>query len=808
MSMAQPAAPQAGEQRPSVERNASAPATQTPDENKESLGLTPEDEKNLLEIRRRYKQSWSQARRRNIRRALKALEFVKGNQTVSFDPSNSSWFNPVEEAFAQAAGDKKLDLYDYCDNYFQFLFFGYVAAQSADIPKTRFRPQNANKQADVATANAASDVHAITERQNNARALHIQAHSHLFLGGAYFVHTRYVRDGEEFGTYQEPVYEQQEREILPDRYGCPDCGADTPAPGMSAFTSPACQECGRGLGDEHFFPSETSQVPVITGYNDVPNGQTRQTVYGLLSVDAKPDCEDVHLSPIVDLEEEVDLAALRSAYPKMRDELKDGGSSGGGDNDLAKIARQRVVNSALGGGAVSASSLTPTLSRCWITPIAFELLDDATAAKRLKAAFPKGCVLVSAFGGTKFLEAQPSVLRDEWTWAGTVRKLFGLTPPAVGDPAISIQERINDGGNVIQEYMDKLAGGWTLADADMINTKGLEGQSLSGRIIPVKRKSARSQMSIKDALYQPQFHVDSQIFAHQARLAMTAQLLTGVMPQIYGGNQDNVETYGGQKQALNTALAKLAIFWNATREENARRAELAVKCTAKHATQDLYDVVVSSSSRGFQNKYVHLDQLQGEANAYPETDQGFPQTYGEIRDRLEKILADSASNPMVAAWFEVPQNAKVFSMIMAPPGTILPGEIMRDKVAQVLDRIVEEGKSGVGPQEVSGQMVPSVLPDPDVDDLDIVVDGTREWLRKNWQLMDEEPGAYENVLAYLRTAVAYKTAQAAQAAMGALPQPTDEEASTKGVVTEPIPLSPGGGMPPPAPGTAGAAGRP
>jgi hypothetical protein len=66
--------------------------------------------------------------------------------------------------------------------------------------------------------------------------------------------------------------------------------------------------------------------------------------------------------------------------------------------------------------------------------------------------------------------------------------------------------------------------------------------------------------------------VDANIYSYGDSLVMLAQLLSGVQPQVFGGSDPNVQTKGGQAQMLNTALGRLALFLDQTREEHAARA--------------------------------------------------------------------------------------------------------------------------------------------------------------------------------------------------------------------------------------------
>src|SRR5262249_30206653 len=150
----------------------------------------------LIDLVRRYKQNWYHLRRVIVQRVLKAYEFFKGNQFIRFDTESFEWFDFIQAAISASDADPKnnkdLTLYQFATNFYQMLGFAFVAALSAQVPKTRFLPENAEREEDIATAKAASQVQEIIERQNHIKSLHKQGLLFLWMSGSYFRHTRYL----------------------------------------------------------------------------------------------------------------------------------------------------------------------------------------------------------------------------------------------------------------------------------------------------------------------------------------------------------------------------------------------------------------------------------------------------------------------------------------------------------------------------------------------------------------------------------------------------------------------------------------
>src|SRR5947209_5747948 len=751
--------------------------------------LTSDEQRQLIDIVRKYKQSWFLRRRMIVKRVLKAYEFFKGNHFISFDPESFQWFDAVEATFASDDSDNEdVNICRCATNFYQMLGFAFVAALSAQMPKTRFLPENAEREEDIATAKAASRVQEIVERQNNIKSLHKQGLLFLWMAGCYFRHTRYVVDSDLAGTHKEPVLETQKVAVLPERYICSRCTTAVPAQsghpraagtgreigssGLLAAREPAlakaCPGCGAMLSDMDFYPEEVADVPVVSGTRECANGMVLMTLYSPLHIDAAPYAKNLRETPILNVDEEVDIAALRASYPAQWEALKGALGPMNPEAQNERMARQ-MIYSEEGSRSNFIQDLMPTLSRTWIQPWTFNVVEDKQVALKLKKVFPRGCLLVNV--GDLFLEAREARLTDEWTWSGTIQETFGLYPPAAGDAAVPIQECINDTANITHEYVDRLAAGLVLYNSNLIDGEALNGKRMvPGTLNGVKMKQAASAMGnrLEDAIVQIKAEIDGNIYHYQQQLVFTAQLISGTPPQTFGGAGDpHIETASGQQQQLSTALGKLGLFWDNVREEHAQAAEAAVHSAAQNMTDDLVTVITDQSGQ-YRNQYVRLDELQGNVHAYPETDQGFPMTFAEIKAFWEKLIEFGAGgkNPYVNAILDDPTNQEQIATWTGVPGLIVPGRDMRNKVLRMLDVLVQQQPVK---QEVNGQVVelPSIQPDKELDEIDVIQKTVRQWAQKNFDKQEENPEGFRNVRLYYQLAELWaKESKAALASSG------------------------------------------
>jgi hypothetical protein len=751
-----------------MEHTPSDPMQGKADEPQNSAQLSEEDQQRLIALVRSYKDQWSQDRVVLMQRCLQNLEFFKGNQFISFGPGESEFFNAVDWMnqgdHAQDADDK--DLYQYCNNFYQMLATGFVAALAPQVPKSKWMPEDAEQLADVTTAKAAQTLIGIIEQQNSEQSLLKQQLLYLYTTGAVFRHTRYVVDGERAGTTREPVFNETETQLAPDRYHCFHCGATSPADAIPVGVH-RCRQCMRPLGEDSFFPAEYGPVIQKVGEEEVPNGMVAQNLYCPLEVDCDPAANNLRQTPILNLEVEVHLGALRAAYPDMYEMIAASPSSElSANGSIDRIARQQVYSQT---GAYSSilQDQRPTLSRTWIQPWAFDLEDDREFGERMRATYPAGLLLVST--GATFLSAREASLTREWTWAGT-HEGFGLFPPSIGDIVVPFQKRYNDMANILHEFMDRCSSGVTLANADLIDTKSMQGKPmLPGvlNLVKLKRTGAPGSVRMADALYQFQFQMHEEAFSYLDKLAYNAQMFAGIPPQVYGGAGDpSIETFGGQQQQLNSALGKLNIYWENLKEEHAKADELAVNCAKDNLTADMRQVILERGSE-FRNDYIRLDDLQGSVHAHADTDQGLPVTAAELRQRWMDLMHAAASNPLAQAIFDDPTNQEQAATALGVPNMVVPGAAMRSKVLQIIERLLEaEAVPVVDPRtgRPTGQVRPTIMPDKAIDDFTVLKQVVRQYCQENSDIPDNNPAGWQNLLAYFTAAVALETQHMAEMA--------------------------------------------
>lgn len=716
------------------------------------------------------REKWNWKRRGIVLKVLQNKSMLKGDQHLGAYPGSYNQFDAMEEFNNFSGADNKntdVSLDRRPHNFYRVVEKAYVASTGAAIPRSRWRPANADIEEDREMAKIASRVEEIIERANKAPRMLNQELMEMFTSGCYFKFTRYVVDPDRTGTHKETVLKMSKAEVLPARYQCFNCGMTVPEAQMMGRSSLSCPNCGTPFGPENFFEDHVENIPIAEQKEDVPNGMVLQSVYGPMHVNADPDAPDLMNTCLLNVAEEVSLGWLRTTFEDHWDEFQEGQSAGNTAELLERLYRNILTTPQGYASSFSFSSQNkPTYNRTWIQPMLFAEIDGIgkPEAQELQQAFPNGCML--AWVGEIPLQIRQSKLTDEWTWNGTEPVGFGLFPPPAGDPAVPVQQRLNDCVDKIDDYMDRLACGILLANTEVINEKAMNGKAmLAGILNPVKFRKGMPFSDIQQAIFQVRGEIDAMIFQYVAMLKQDMELLVGTPPQTFGaGTQSGVETKGGQEQQLQTGMQRLNLDWVSLCDEHAEAAENAIKCAAKNMTED-WQLAVSNDSEEYKSEWVYLDQMKGSVHAERDTEQGFPMTAAEIRAFWQDIL-QNAENQFVAVLMDEPQNVEACIRSLAIPGMVAPKGAMRGKMLRQISQLIQ-GKPMTQPNAITGEpiQIPSVMPNKYLDDCATLVKLIPAWAQEHWTSIESKPDAVANLEAFFKICVLYEHEAATELAM-------------------------------------------
>lgn len=698
-------------------------------------------------------------RRPHIRQWLESEQFWMGNQYPIWSEREFNFRTPFEYALRENKLDEQ-PIYEYVINIYQAYGLSVIASLAQRLPKVRFSPKSATSEVDLATSKASSDVADLIEKNNRLRIMAIREAYLLWTQGVFGSYVRFVRD-KAYGTTQEPIVENSLVEVAPDRHLCSSCGNEDPLDtgDFAPSDMSACTQCGSPMGDANFMPAEHAEVPIVSGYKDKPNGQEKISIYGAMNLKVMPYVNETSESGYLFLVEEVHKSALRATYPDKRNAIgKYTGGSGPttlseGDS-YEKNARMSLANAPApyGAGRISMSVHTATYKRCWFRPWFFQAIEDEQLADDLAEMFPSGAYV--AFADGVFLEAYEEDMDEHWTICKAMPGV-GMYTQAIGGSTMPLQKQINDAANIVQEHIDFGSAPPVLFDARFINGEALKNQRMRpATYVPVATKAVGQQKSLRDMIFQPDIHLDANIYGYGRSIIELVQVVSGAMPSIFGGQTKGNETLGGQQLSRDQALGKLQIFWSAVKQHHADSMMQAVNIFRENRTEDV-ELAIFGKSQAYTAKYIRLGDLQGNVIAEPEADEDFPASWSDIRANLLSMMEIPGAAPVVLQLLMHPSNAPIFRKFIANPDIVLPTEDNREKQYREIDDLLQGSPvqmpptmTPMGPQP--GPMVSTIPPDIFADDHDTHILAAQEWAVKDgMDLKTINPAGYANVMAHI-----------------------------------------------------------
>src|ERR1700683_1076616 len=171
------------------------------------------------------------ARRHEIRHSKQTRRCCQGFQYAWWNPNDMSWHLPFDSQMTDDQSAQEMPRYQFVTNLYQAFGLSFVALLSQDTPTTRFYPQSAQNEVDVAAAKAASDVADLIEQNNKVQQLLTGVGYYLWTDGKIGGYVRFVADGQRFGWHNEDLIEEATVKLGEDFYACPGCGAAVYADG-------------------------------------------------------------------------------------------------------------------------------------------------------------------------------------------------------------------------------------------------------------------------------------------------------------------------------------------------------------------------------------------------------------------------------------------------------------------------------------------------------------------------------------------------------------------------------------------------
>lgn len=647
--------------------------------------LLPEDlQAALRALQAKHEEENRSARQEEIKKIQRKRDFFKGDQDRYWSGREKRW-KPITSAGLSTKDDENEEFqrFNYKTNVYQANCLITLALLAQNAPSYRFGPQKPSQAEDVATAKAA---HLVADYVTDINRLESKYIDLLFYGyndaglGSY---TRYDVNGEKYGFHDEPIIESVDSQITPDAMVCGACGyrEELPEGWMgSDYTPPEiCPQCGAMFTPENVQPGVRGPVPKVTGTKQVANGRE--------VVDFVPYIELVRpyyaKSPEDFLwwtwESEVHRAALRQLYPHIAEKIgKATGDAGTGDS-VARNARLALTANNVGDAVAS----LVTYKRTWFRPAAFWDVEKQEIRDQLLTLFRDGCYV--AFVGDVYCESRNEKPGKKWAFMHLLPG-EGQLREAPGDVLIDVQRRINTEENIQTETYehgipDRFVDVNTVEWDAYNETPKLPGMSIPGSVAPGS--------SMRDAVYDTApAAVSPQLINHARELrGEISQLLSGNVPEVWGGDTGANDTAHGIAIIKDSAMGRMALLKRAINEFWAQTMLNAVECFRENRSENV-EAAILGPSKEFEGKLINLDDLKGGIFVRTEATDAYPTSFTQKRTLLLSLV--NSNNPEIAAILGNPACWEPFRTFLGLDESFkFPGEDSRAKQYREISAMLE-----------------------------------------------------------------------------------------------------------------------
>lgn len=733
-----------------IEQDESAPDVEEGDEDSEP-GDPLEGKEHLQEaLKRLYLKCCEEDRYPRLCEVMDAQQgklYWRNLQYCWWNNREESWNLPNQNNGLQVVPSQLDDMprFEFVTNIYQAFGLSLIAAIAQSPPRTRFFPEDADEPKDVETAEGFTKLAKIIERWN---PVHVQLQDEvyeLWTGAVVGAWTRYIADGDKYGFESVEDIKEEPDEDADDEIRCAKCGFTASADEVQL--PGACPQCGAPLTEDNLAPAQAASVPAGQGEEDVPKGRETVTIVGALNLKRPQYSREQSEWHYFAFEEEIHYAKLRAAHPDIAKKIKPGQGIGE-DNGFERNARLGVMQGTnLIQQTGEAQSVLTTYARVWFRPTAFwnDCVKEEDREELLDI-FPRGCRV--NFAGSTFCESEEQSMDDCWTVTHAIPG-DGQHRPALGSTLISVQDRYNTWSNIQAETYE-YGLPVTYRDAALLDSEAdQEISSEPGSTVDVVL-AAGADINTKILTTRTDSASPDMIAGMADLMGPVAQFLTGAFPALLGAGAAQGaagDTASGYKMQMEQALGRCGVTYVRLKQFHADIQTLACKDYCAHATGKA-SMSVLGPSGDFESETVDITALEGDAKAYAEGDENYPELWTQQRNTFMQIM----DSPQGAALMQSPKNAELAVKLIGITGVVLPGAQWQKKALRIIQKLTAKVPS-VDPKmpDMSPDMSSQVqtLIDP-LEDHGAVGQAAKDWLFDDAGVKceKENPQGFANVHAY------------------------------------------------------------
>lgn len=635
------------------------------------------------------------ARLIEVKDVKQAENYWAGRQYWYWSDRDETW-KPAPGVGVSPMGNLDFDempRFEFVTNIYQSRGLMFIGAVSGAPPRYRFFPDDSDNPADIDTADGRTKLARLIWRWNPPQLLLQDECYQAWCGGFICLWTRFVADGEKLGFDTIPGMGSQDSAV-DSTLMCPKCSWSAPA--AEAVPPVPCPQCGTQLTEENISEEEPIPVPVDGEDSEVARGRQVIESFGALNCKRPQHTKNQSEWHYFAIEREIHYSLLRAAAAteEIADKIRPG-LNFGPDDAFERNARLAVAeNAKLPTQTGAKQSTLVTHADVWFRPSAYWMLKDNAMRERARAAFPRGVHV--QFAGNTFFKSEAQSMDD---CLATCHAMPGRGQhrPAVGTAEISVQDRFNTFSNISAETYEygipityRASDTFSAeADEDQRAAPGLEvevalrpGEDIRSRVMQTRADSVSPDM---------QKHM-------MDLMGPISDQVTGTYPALSGAGEDQPNTLGQQSMQHDQAMGRMGVFYVPLKQLHADISTLSCRDYESHC-EGKVKIPVLGDSGDFENESVDTVALEGEAAAYPEGEENFPELWNQQRSTMFQVM----DTPYGQELSKDMGNAQLFGKMTGIQDLKIPGlDAWQKQLKEISDltRIPEgdELLAGIAPQ--------------------------------------------------------------------------------------------------------------
>jgi hypothetical protein len=674
--------------------------------------------------------------------------------------------------------------YDKPVNVYRAYLESIIAALSVTVPPITCYPDDADNPLDQVTAKAGDRIAALIFKHNDAPLLWLHALFVFCTEGMTACYT-YAKEDEAYGTYKEDKYEEQTETTTEEV--CPLCQAnmvdpsitgqqedkfqpdDSDAPVNDAIDVglEVCPNCAQQV-----IPSKRENTVTVTrlvGTTHHPKSRVCMEVYGGLFVKVpvwartQKDCTYLIYSY------ETHYANVLEQFEDLRGKVIEGQSAYDMYEQWGRTSPQYRGEHPIH---------NVTVRNCWFKPAAYNIL-NVEDADEMRKKYPNGCKAVRV--NDEIAHACNEDMDDCWTITHNPLSDYLHFDP-LGLLLTSIQDITND---LISLVLQTVEHGipQTFADPKVLNFNAYRNSEvIPGGIYPATPKSGKA---LSEGFYEVKTATLSQeVLPFAEKVQQMGQMVSGALPSLFGGQMAGSRTASEYSMSRAQALQRLQTTWKMLLLWWKNVFGKAIPLYINEMKDDEKQVKKDDFGN-FVNVFIRRAELEGKIGSVElEANENLPITWNQQKDAIMELF--NMNNEGINAALASPENMPYIKRAIGLSDYVIPGEDDRQKQFEEIKQLVDSEPITMPPDPMMEQQafqmgqpppppqeLPSIMPDPDVDNHQLEADICRRWLVGDAGRLCklENPQGYKNVLLHMKAHKDMDMQQQMQQQMAMMPPP-------------------------------------